>query len=60
MALAGIGWLGLNWLGGRLGWPARYALLFDLVAIAAFVWALAVTWRVWRRRQSGPQGPGGK
>ena len=45
-------WLGLSWLGGRLGWEARYAYLIDLAAIAAFVWSLAVTWRVWQRRRS--------
>ena len=45
-------WLGLSWLGGRLGWDARYAFLIDLAAIAAFVWALAVTWRIWQRRRS--------
>ncbi len=45
-------WLGLSWLGGRLGWEARYAFLIDLAAIAAFVWALAVTWRIWQRRRS--------
>ena len=42
-------WLGMQWLGGRLGWDASYAFLFDLAALAAFFWALAVTWRIWRR-----------
>jgi len=26
-----------------------YAALIDLMALAAFVWAFAVTWRIWRR-----------
>ena len=60
LAATGVGWLGLQWLGGRMGWPMRYAFLIDLMAMAAFIWALTVTWRVWRRRKSGPQGPGGK
>jgi hypothetical protein len=43
-------WMGAQWLGGELGWQARFAFLFDLIALAAFVWALAITWRIWRRR----------
>jgi hypothetical protein len=42
-------WLGLQWLGGRLGWDTSYAFLFDLAALAAFFWALVATWRIWRR-----------
>lgn len=26
-----------------------WAALFDLMALAAFIWAFAVTWRIWRR-----------
>ncbi|WP_413870473.1 DUF5337 domain-containing protein [Albidovulum sp.] len=49
-------WLGAQWLGGRAGWDTRYVFLFDLAALAAFIWALAATWRIWRRGQR----PGGK
>lgn len=42
-------WLGAQWLGGKEGWDARYVFLFDLAALAAFFWALVVTWRIWRR-----------
>ncbi|GAB4383610.1 DUF5337 domain-containing protein [Albidovulum sp.] len=48
-------WLGAQWLGGRAGLESRFAFLFDLAALAAFVWALAVTWRIWRR-QKRPEG----
>lgn len=48
-------WLGAQWLGGRAGWDSRYAFLFDLAALAAFIWALVATWRIWRRGQR-PQG----
>lgn len=44
-------WLGGQWLGGQLGLEARYAFLLDLAAIAGFVWALVVTYRIWRGRQ---------
>lgn len=44
-------WLVLQWVGGALGWPARFAFLIDMAALAAFVWAFVVTWRLWRARQ---------
>ena len=44
-----LAWMGAQWLGGRLGWEPRYAFLLDLAALAAFFWALVVTWRIWRR-----------
>ncbi len=46
-----IGWMGVQWLGGWAGWEARFAFLFDLAALAAFVWALVVTYQIWRGRQ---------
>ncbi|MDT8856157.1 DUF5337 domain-containing protein [Paracoccaceae bacterium Fryx2] len=48
-------WVGAQWLGGRLGWDSRFAFLFDLAALAAFVWALVVTYRLWRRQKAGPR-----
>ena len=44
-------WIGLQWVGGALGWPVRYAFLIDLLALAAFAWALVTTYRIWRRRR---------
>ncbi|SFR54410.1 DUF5337 domain-containing protein [Litoreibacter janthinus] len=44
-------WIGAQAIGGQLGWPARFAFLFDLLAGAAFVWALVVLFRVWRARR---------
>ena len=48
-------WLGAQWLGGKAGWETRFVFLFDLAALAAFIWALVVTWRIWRR-QKRPEG----
>lgn len=45
-------WVGGQWIGGQMGWPPRFALLFDLAALAAFIWALAVTYQIWRKRRS--------
>lgn len=50
IAAAGVVWVAGNFLGGRLGWDPRYAFLLDFAALAAFVWALIVAWRVWRRQ----------
>ncbi|MDO5622522.1 MAG: DUF5337 domain-containing protein [Paracoccus sp. (in: a-proteobacteria)] len=44
-------WLAVNWAGRAYGWPAQYAFLADLAAIGALIWSLAVTWRLWKRRQ---------
>lgn len=44
-------WMGAQWLGGQLGLEVRYVFLFDLLAIAAFVWALVVTYQIWRGRR---------
>ncbi|MBY0351832.1 DUF5337 domain-containing protein [Tabrizicola sp.] len=44
-------WLLAQWLGGEMGWDARYVFLFDFAAIAAFVWAMVVTYQIWRGRR---------
>lgn len=43
-------WMAGSWIGGALGLPVRFAFLLDLAALAAFVWALVVLYRVWRAR----------
>lgn len=48
---AAVLWIGLQALGGQLGWPPKYILLADLSAAAAFVWAMIAALRLWRRRQ---------
>ena len=45
-------WLAVQLLGREYGWAGRWAYLADLAAIAAFVWSLIVTWRIWRRRNA--------
>jgi hypothetical protein len=46
-------WMFLSWAGGFYGWQARYAFLIDFLALAAFGWALYVTYRIWRARRAG-------
>ena len=52
IAISMLLWIGGQWLGGKLGWDPRYAFLFDFAALAALVFALVVTYRIWRARQS--------
>ena len=51
-------WLGVQWIGGQMGWPGKYVFLADLAAIGAMIWSLLVTWRIWRRRNGPSQGQG--
>lgn len=44
-------WMGAQWLGGQMGLEARFVFLFDFAALAAFFWALVVTYQIWRKRQ---------
>ena len=44
-------WMFASWAGGFYGWQARFAFLFDFLALAAFAWALIVTYRIWRARR---------
>jgi spore maturation protein SpmA len=44
-------WIGAQWIGSKLGMTPRFALLLDLFALAAFVWALVVVYQIWRSRQ---------
>jgi len=53
LAITMVLWMGGQWLGGRMGWETRFVFLLDLAAIAAFVWSLVVTWRIWRRGKTG-------
>ena len=44
--------MGAQWLGGQMGWQTRFVFLFDLAALAAFIWVLVVTWRIWQRQKA--------
>jgi Family of unknown function (DUF5337) len=45
-------WVAAQWAGPKLGLDASYAFLFDLAALAGFIWALAVTWQIWQRQKN--------
>lgn len=44
-------WVVATWAGSRWDWPLAMRTLFDLVALGGFVFALIVTFRIWRARQ---------
>lgn len=44
-------WMAAQFIGGQLGLAPRFAFLFDLAALAAFFWALVVTYQIWRARR---------
>lgn len=48
-----VAWMGVSFMGGRLGLPVRFAFLADLAALAAFAWAGIVLFGVWRGRADG-------
>lgn len=45
-------WIAAQFIGSKMGMPVRFQVLIDLMAIAAFVWALVVTFQIWRKRQN--------
>ena len=51
LAVTMVLWMGAQFFGGQLGLETRFVFLFDLAAIAAFVWALVVTYQIWRGRR---------
>ena len=51
IAVTMILWMAAQWMGGKIGLPEHYVFLFDLFALAGFLWALIVTWQIWRKRR---------
>ena len=44
-------WLIIQWIGPLIGLAGRYAILADLVVMAALIWALINCFFIWRKRQ---------
>lgn len=51
LAAVGLYWIGITWLGGRMGWTNRSQAFFDLIALVGFGWALWVIFQIWRARR---------
>ncbi|MCR9069314.1 MAG: DUF5337 domain-containing protein [Rhodobacteraceae bacterium] len=56
MAATMVLWMGAQVAGGALGLPARFVFLFDFAAIGGLVWALSVTYFVWKARRDDRDG----
>jgi hypothetical protein len=52
IAGTGVAWIMATLIGGELGLDNRTRALFDLMALAGFVWALVLIYQIWRARQS--------
>ena len=44
-------WMFAQWIGYKAGISTRLAFLFDLAALAGFIWAIIVTYQIWRKRR---------
>ena len=51
IAVSMVLWMGAQWLGGQVGLEIKYAILFDLATLAAFIWAMINTYQIWRTRR---------
>lgn len=45
-------WVAANFAGPALGLAGNYALLFDLAALAALIYAMVNIYQIWRLRQN--------
>ncbi len=44
-------WVGASFVGGQLGLDNRTRALFDLIALAGFIWAFWMIFQIWRARR---------
>ena len=44
-------WVIATFVGGQMGLSNRMLALFDLMALAGFIWALWMIFQIWRARQ---------
>lgn len=53
MVIAGTGvfWILATLIGGELELSNRIRALFDMLALAGFIWALVLTYQIWRARR---------
>ena len=49
IAAAGVLAMLAPWIVARTGLPPKYEILMYLVAMAAFIWSLVVTLRIWQK-----------
>ncbi len=52
IAVSMVLWVAANFAGPAMGLAGRYALLFDLAALAALIYAMVNIYQIWRLRQN--------
>ena len=52
IAVAGLLAILAPWLVAVLGLAPRFEILFYLISMAAFIWSLVVTWKLWQKTRS--------
>lgn len=45
-------WIAAQYIGPKIGLSGRFAILIDLLVLAALFWAMVVTAQIWRKRQA--------
>ena len=45
-------WIAAQHSGPQIGLSGRFAILIDLLVLAALFWAMVVTAQIWRKRQA--------
>ena len=51
IAATGVFWVLATLFGGQLGLTQRMRALFDLMALAGFIWAFVLIYQIWRARR---------
>lgn len=51
IAATGVFWVLATLIGGQLGLTQRVRALFDLMALAGFIWAFVLIYQIWRARR---------
>jgi hypothetical protein len=45
-------WIAAQYIGSQIGLSGRFAILIDLLVLAALFWSMVVTAQIWRKRQA--------
>jgi len=51
VAGTGVFWVIVTLIGEQMGWSTRTRALFDLAALAGFIWAFVLIYQLWRLRR---------
>ncbi|MEI4194678.1 DUF5337 domain-containing protein [Roseovarius sp. E0-M6] len=52
IAITAVAWVLAGLIGAEYGWSQRLLVLFDLMALAGFVFAFWIIFQIWRLRQN--------